>query len=383
MPSCGKARRWSSRPQGVDRRRSDAIRFIRSRWSGKITHRLPSGTVSRCDRFASGAPATGCRLCRLLNEEEQRGDPFPGHDDRQSAGVRAARAGQGPHVQLRPDGLHLRAHRQLPRLPLRRPAPPALEYHGSRSRQVMNITDVGHMTERRRRAARTRWRRRRAARRRTPGDRAVLQGGLLRRPRRAQHPARRTATRAPPSTSQEMIALVQALIERRATPTSSTTRCYYDITTLPRLRRALPQHARGAAGGRRRAAERRDARRASATRTTSRSGRVDPKHMMQWDRPGAAAIPAGTSSARPCRASTWATRSTSTPAARTTSSRTTSARSRADRAVHRQAVRPATGCTRGILMVDGQKMSKSLGNFYTVRGPGGRRATTRSRSATC
>ena len=78
------------------------------------------------------------------------------------------------------------------------------EYFGYRVKQVMNITDVGHLTEDDVADAQGEDKLQREAKepgRRSVGDRApaggVLQGG----PRRAAHPARATSIRAPPSTS--------------------------------------------------------------------------------------------------------------------------------------------------------------------------------------
>ena len=80
-------------------------------------------------------------------------------------------------------------------------------------------------------------------------------------------------------------------------------------------------------------------------RTTSCCGSRRRPNCRAGIRPGAAAGPAGTSSARRWRRSTSARRSTSTPAARTSCSRTTRTRSR--RAPARTTARRsrATGCT--------------------------------------
>ncbi len=63
-----------------------------------------------------------------------------------------------------------------------------------------------------------------------------------------------------------------------------------------------------------------------------------------WESPGAWVVPAGTSSARPCRASTWACRSTSTAAAPTSCFRITRTSARRARP-HAAARSRTTGCT--------------------------------------
>ena len=92
----------------------------------------------------------------------------------------------------------------------------------------------------------------------------------------------------------------------------------------------------------------------------------DPKHIMKWKSQfGSTASRVGTSSARRWRRNTWETRSTSTPAARTSSSHTTNASSRrARRPPARRSC--AIGCIVKFLLVDGGKMSKSLGNVYSI-----------------
>ena len=83
---------------------------------------------------------------------------------------------------------------------------------------------------------------------------------------------------------------------------------------------------------------------ASATRSTSRCGRPPSPASRRGIRRGGRAARAGTSSARPCRASTWGCPSTSTAAAATSCSRTT--RTSAPRARPRAAARSrTTGCT--------------------------------------
>ena len=107
----------------------------------------------------------------------------------------------------------------------------------------------------------------------------------------------------------------------------------------------------------------------SATRWTSCCGSPPtPTQEPGWDsRRGASAGRAGTSNARRCPARCSARSSTSTAAASTSSSRTTRTRSR--KAAARSAPRrmAAFWMHNGFLMVEGEKMSKSLGNFVTIR----------------
>ena len=87
---------------------------------------------------------------------------------------------------------------------------------------------------------------------------------------------------------------------------------------------------------------------------------------VRWESPWGRAGPAGTSSAARWRPRFWATNSIFTAAAWTTFSRITKPRSRRPKAAPgRQFVRYWLHCAH--LLVDGQKMSKSLGNFYTLR----------------
>jgi cysteinyl-tRNA synthetase len=83
--------------------------------------------------------------------------------------------------------------------------------------------------------------------------------------------------------------------------------------------------------------------------------------------PGAAAAPAGTSNARPWPTTCWAPPSTSTAAASTSPSPTTRTRSPSPAAPTPKAASPTSGCTTASCNVEGEKMSKSLGNFFTVR----------------
>ena len=139
----------------------------------------------------------------------------------------------------------------------------------------------------------------------------------------------------------------------------------YAVRKFPGLRQALRQIAR------------RTARRASGSRSISRSrirsisccGRRRKPGEPSWESPWGRGGRAGTSSARSCRARSSGTTSTSTAAARTCSFRTTRTKSRSRRA--RTAARSSTtGCTTGssgCKKGNDEKMSKSLGNFFTVR----------------
>ena len=77
--------------------------------------------------------------------------------------------------------------------------------------------------------------------------------------------------------------------------------------------------------------------------------------------------PAGTSNARRCRGSISARPSTSTAAASISSSRTTRTRSRNRAAPSTPPVMANYWMHNGFLQVEGEKMSKSLGNFVTIR----------------
>ena len=112
-------------------------------------------------------------------------------------------------------------------------------------------------------------------------------------------------------------------------------------------------------GGRGRAA-------ASATRSTSRSGRRRRRgRTPPGTRPGAAAGPAGTSSARRWRRRCSASASTSTAAARTSSSPTTRTRRRRRRAARGE---PLTRLWmhNGMVRLEGEKMAKSVGNIFLL-----------------
>ena len=117
-----------------------------------------------------------------------------------------------------------------------------------------------------------------------------------------------------------MIAMIEALLAN--SPPTRPTAIYFDVRSFPSYGalsgNTLAELEAGASG---RVEERSDKRHQPTL------WKRDPKHLMQWDSPFGRGFRAGTSSARRCRASTWATRSTSTPAVPTTSSRTTSARS--------------------------------------------------------
>ena len=173
----------------------------------------------------------------------------------------------------------------------------------------------------------------------------------------------RDATVHPKATEniEQIIDLVQTLIDK-----GYAYRCQRR-RVLPHqevrgLRQALPPAHRGPAGRRPHRRERRQRR----IPWTSPYGRPPSPASPTGTLPGARAVPAGTSSAPPCPTATWARPSTSTAAARTCSSPTTRTRS--------PSLRLPTACTfvhywlhNGFLNVDNQKMSKSLGNFFTVR----------------
>ncbi len=84
-------------------------------------------------------------------------------------------------------------------------------------------------------------------------------------------------------------------------------------------------------------------------------------------RRGVRAVPAGTSSARPCPSPCWANTSTSMAAVWDPEiPRTMKTRSRRA-AAPLVRISPTCGCTNGFVNVDSEKMSKSLDNFFTLR----------------
>ena len=130
-----------------------------------------------------------------------------------------------------------------------------------------------------------------------------------------------------------------------------------------------------------------------AARPTARSRRWRPARGSRWrptrrgpmdfvlwkpSKPGEPAWPSpgGIDDAGPARlahrvlgdggARIWATCSTSTAAASTSSSRTTRTRSRRSRCAHGTPVMANYWMHNGFLQVEGEKMSKSLGNFVTI-----------------
>ena len=149
-----------------------------------------------------------------------------------------------------------------------------------------------------------------------------------------------------------------------ATPTRSDGSIYFKISTLPDVRQAGAARSRRHPGRRARRLRRvRQGRRARLRAVEGdQAGRADVGRRL---RPGPAR--AGTSSARRWRCGCSASRrSTSTPAASIWSSRITRTRSRRAKAP------PARQFSRfwlhvEHLLVDNQKMSKSLGNVYTVQ----------------
>ena len=83
-----------------------------------------------------------------------------------------------------------------------------------------------------------------------------------------------------------------------------------------------------------------------------------------WETPWGPGRPAGTSSARPWPANTWAIASTFTAAAWIWCSRTTKTRSR--NPIPPDTTSLITGCTTDWLAYRGEKMSKSLGNSLSI-----------------
>ena len=189
-------------------------------------------------------------------------------------------------------------------------------------------------------------------------------------PQRARGPRRRTTalgclppTYEPRATGHvpEMIELMQRLIDAGHAYAADGD-VYFDVRSFP---------AYGALSGQKLdemqpAGDSRGRRRASATRATSRCGRRPSRRAepRPGRRRGAAAGPAGTSSARRWPPSTSARRSTSTAAGWTWSSRTT--RTRSPSRSRPATASPGTGCTTAWLTIGGEKMSKSLGNSLLV-----------------
>ena len=174
--------------------------------------------------------------------------------------------------------------------------------------------------------------------------------------------ARRTS-RAPPSTCRQMLEMIGALEREGPRLSAGNGDVNYAVRKFPGYGKLSGKSL--------------DELRAGA-RVAVLDGKRDPLDFVLW-KPAKAerarrawaarwarAARAGTSSARRCHARCSATTSTSTAAARTCSSRTTRTRSR--RAKARAARRFVEyWMHNGFLNVDDEKMSKSLGNFFTMR----------------
>jgi cysteinyl-tRNA synthetase len=96
-----------------------------------------------------------------------------------------------------------------------------------------------------------------------------------------------------------------------------------------------------------------------------KSAKADEPADVKWQSPFGEGRPAGISNARPWAASCWARALTSTAAVPTCSSPPRE-RDCPERRCDRQAVCP-TWMHNGFINVDNEKMSKSLGNFFTIR----------------
>ena len=140
---------------------------------------------------------------------------------------------------------------------------------------------------------------------------------------------------------------------------------YFDVSSLRRLRRGQPPGPRRDAGAWRPSTGATPTTPTSGTRSTSCSGSPRCPTSRPGSRAGDRAGRAGTSSARrwPCASS--GRPSTSTAAAGTSSSPTTSAR-RPSPSRSPASPSSATGCTSAWSGLDGEKMSKSLGNLVFV-----------------
>ena len=160
----------------------------------------------------------------------------------------------------------------------------------------------------------------------------------------------------------EMLTMIGQLIERGFAYQASNGDVHVRRAQVRAVRKTLRQEARRPA--RRRAC--RSRRRQARSHWTSCCGNRPSPASPPGLRPGAMAVPAGTSNARPCPRRSWANTSTSTAAGSISSSRTTRTRSR------RPAAPPARQFAEiwmhnGFLNIDNEKMSKSLGNFFTTR----------------
>ena len=231
-----------------------------------------------------------------------------------------------------------------------------LEARGYHVHRVMNLTDVDDKTIRGCRSAGVALAR---------VHRAV-QEGVFRRPEGVAHQARRSVPRG----DRAAVHRAHDRDDRHARgarlrlPGRGRQRLL-PHQAVPRLRQARASRPGPTAPQRTRAAATSTRRKASAI---SRCGKRGTRPTATWagTARGDADGPAGTSSAARWPARCSATRSTSIAAARTTFSRTTKPRSRRPRRVTgKKFVRYWMHCKH--LMVDGQKMSKSLGNFYTLR----------------
>ena len=276
-------------------------------------------------------------------------DPPLRHARAGTARLRPARPHERDDLRVRTHRAVRPAHRARARGAELRPAAPLAAATHDRVTLVRNVTDIDDKVLANATAARA-----------LVGARVPHGAGVLRRLRARSGSCRRPTSRARPRRSRRCRSSSRASstaatpTRRRTDPATSTSTCAPGPPTASS--RASPStrwrpRGRGPA---------RQAHPAGLRAVEGRQARASPR-TRPGPRRGARAGRAGTSSARPCRVATSAKSSTSTAAGSTCASRTTRTSSPSPR-------RPATASRgywvhNGLVTVDGQKMSKSLGNF--------------------
>ena len=258
------------------------------------------------DRHTARSEVPRAPLTHVLARDLQHAHP-------QEGTLRPARPRQGRALRLRADGLRLHPRRQRAHLLGLRPR----RALAARERLRRHLRAQHHGRRRQDHGARPQpGRADRGAHR--AHRRRVRRGLRAPEPARARQRAARHALHRPDAGAH------RGARERRGSPTAAptatcTSRCATSRATAS-SRAGTSTTCAPASAWR--------SRPPSATRSTSSSGRRPSPASRRGRRRSARAGPAGTSSARPCPAGSWARRSTSTAAAGTCSSRTTRTRSR-------------------------------------------------------
>ena len=278
------------------------------------------------------------------------------------AGVPPARSGQCAHVCVRADGLRLRPYRQCaPGDRVRRAVPPAAP---SLRRRPRHLRPQHH--RRRRQDQRARGggisASCRSTRRSARSPKRPTANSTTTSPRSAA--CRRRSSRARPSTSPKCATLIERLVK--------SGNAYVADGQCP-VQRALDAGLRPAVEAAARRDDRRRPRRSRApTRKTRRTSCCGSRRS-RANRPGRhppasprPAVPAGTSNARRCRGNISAKLSISTAAASISSFPHHEDEIAQSRCAFHTPVMANFWMHNGFLQVEGEKMSKSLGNFVTI-----------------